>query len=161
MKNNRRRYPTQKRLWDLFVYCPSGQLVRKSNNKRAGSHKGNIYRRVGVDYASYYEHRLIFLYHKGYLPPFIDHKNRDVKDNRIENLRKSTSSLNSWNKKDSSSNSGSRGVFLKQDRKRAKPYEAYIHKEGKKYYLGHFYTLLDAIRARRQAELKYYGEFCR
>jgi hypothetical protein len=34
-----------------------------------------------------YVHRVIFLYHHGYLPPAVDHRNRIKVDNRIENLR--------------------------------------------------------------------------
>ena len=47
----------------------------------------------------------------GYMPEYIDHINMDRQDNRIENLRDATSSLNNHNKaKRSDNTSGVKGV---------------------------------------------------
>jgi len=154
---SRRKYPTQKRLQELFTYCPSGQLVRRSTGKYVGS-EGNPYSRVCIDYDVYYAHILIFIYHHGYRPPFTDHKDRDIKNNCIGNLRPANAGLNSWNRKCRHNKTGQRGVGFKKDSNRKKPYEAYIHKEGIKYYLGYFSCVEAAIIARKKAEVRLYGE---
>jgi len=71
---------------------------RASKGNRVGAEEPSGYRRVQIDNKQYREHQLVFLYHYGYIPKVIDHINRDTKDNRIENLRDSSYSLNSRNK---------------------------------------------------------------
>ena len=79
----------------VFDYDPEGFLVWKSslNNQFAGKRAG------GVDKNGYWyvqltrfkkkvpAHRLIFLWHHGFMPKMVDHANRVRTDNRIENLR--------------------------------------------------------------------------
>ena len=74
----------------------------------------------------------------------VDHRNHKTFDNRKENLRICTHKENQWNKKVCIKNtSGVVGVYW---------YKKNIH-------LGYFHDLDDAIKARREAEIKYYGEF--
>ena len=93
-------------------------------------------------------HRMIFLYHHKYLPDTIDHINRVRGDNRIENLRDCTLSENSINSKLREDNqTGVKGVnwcnhFGK--------YVVRVQRDGVRYYLGKFDSLVDSKRAREE-----------
>jgi len=79
----------------------------------------------------------------------VDHKYHDTLDNRKYNLRFVTDSQNQMNRK-------SKGYCWN---KKNKKWMAYIKINGKKIYLGYFIDKQDAIRARKEAEKKYFGEF--
>ena len=71
--------------------------------QQVGSIKGHRYRRVRVDWSGeqriFAVHRIAwFLHHKTWPEEQIDHINRDKTDNRIQNLRLVTHSLNSHNR---------------------------------------------------------------
>lgn len=88
-----------------------------------------------------------------------DHINGDKLDNRKCNLRICTQADNSKNKKIPKNNtSGHKGVCWN---KSAKKWIAYIGKNKKLYNLGSFEYIEDAIKARKEAEEKYFGEFNR
>ena len=56
-------------------------------------------------------HRLIWLYHHGYLPDVVDHIDNDTNNNRIENLRASSGKTNIFNSyKPKHNTSGHKGV---------------------------------------------------
>lgn len=88
----------------------------------------------------------------------VDHIKTEYKfDNRKCNLRIVTRSQNNSNRKISSINiSGCTGVLWHS---RDKIWEAYIGKGNKKYYLGRYDSFEDAVRARKEAEEKYYKEW--
>ena len=87
----------------------------------------------------------------------IDHINRDKLDNRKCNLRICTQAQNSYNHNIRSNNkSGVVGVCWSNT---YKLWIAYIGFENKRIKLGKFSSLEDAIKARREAELKYHKEF--
>lgn len=89
----------------------------------------------------------------------VDHINGDPSDNRRSNLRICTQSDNCKNQKLSTRNtSGHKGVVI--DKKTGK-YIAQIRSKGKDMYLGTFANIEDAIKVRREAESKYFGEFRR
>ncbi len=93
-----------------------------------------------------------FLGFKGY-----DHINRNELDNRRVNLRKCTHQENSTNvglKKNNKS--GIIGVFLC---KTTNKWIAQIKKDYKNIHLGSFINKDDAIKARLEAEAKYFGEY--
>lgn len=72
-----------------------------------------------------------------------------------ENCRWTTMSIQEFNKRMSSRNtSGTTGVSYN---KAMKKWIAYIRKDGKQHYLGGFDCIDDAIKARKDAEKKYYG----
>lgn len=90
---------------------------------------------------------------------YIDHINGSdtLYDNRKSNLRIATPSQNSINHKKTSRNkSGIVGVYQQHG---SQKWIAQISKENKKYYLGTFDTFEDAVKVRKEAELKYFGEF--
>lgn len=99
-------------------------------------------------------HRLITNAQSGQL---VDHKNRITNDNRHSNLRIATSSQNRINssiRKDNSS--GYIGVYF---HKLTNKWAASININKKIVHLGTFTNLQDAITARQEAEVKYYGDF--
>ena len=90
------------RLHELYEY-KDGNFHRKFSAR--GVHAGVIsnykidsgYHKIMVEGKRYFLHRLVFLYHHGYIPKVIDHINGDKCDNRIENLREVTNSQNRMN----------------------------------------------------------------
>jgi len=85
----------------------------------------------------------------------VDHINHDTFDNRRCNLRVCTSAENTRNKKLSPRNkSGISGV-----RRNGSKWTAGIGVDMKYVHLGTFSTIEGAIKARKDAEIKYFGEF--
>ncbi len=102
-------------------------------------------------------HRVIFYYVNQWLPAQLDHINRVKDDNRIDNLRATTASLNARNigvRK--TSKSGITGVFFNKVRN---TYQAQITVNCKQLHLGNHKTIESATQARKEAELKYFGEY--
>jgi hypothetical protein len=93
----------------------------------------------------------------------VDHINGNKLDNRRENLRIVTQVENQANRHRANKNntSGWRGVFAPPRLAGfARPWTASIVANGKQIFLGNFATMDEAIVARQQAELKYFGELC-
>ena len=85
--------PSQEQLKELFDYHADGYFIRRISRgtQRAGSKvEGKLeahgYRRMNINYNLYLTHRLIWMWHYGTEPKFIDHINHNRVDNRIENL---------------------------------------------------------------------------
>ena len=139
---------TQERLKELFDYDQkTGNLIRKANigKKIAGSIRENGYLVVTVDRKSYPVHRLIWLWHHGFITKSdLDHINNDRADNRIENLREATRSENMQNEKRARSTNkiGLLGVSKNNGRWRAQIWLNY-----KKTHIGYFDTPEEAHTA--------------
>jgi transcription elongation factor Elf1 len=87
----------------------------------------------------------------------IDHINRNRLDCRNDNLRECTKSENAMNSSLSKSNtSGVTGVWYS---KRDEKWIAEISANGKKYRLGRSKNIEEAIKLRKDAEKKYFGDF--
>jgi hypothetical protein len=153
---------TQAELKLLFDYV-DGHLVSKTNsgNRKIGdtffsvTEKGYI--RGRVDGKNYKEHRLIFLYHHGFMPKQIDHIDGNPANNKIENLREATSKQNSHNRK-AIGLSKIKGVYWS---KQTKKWLASITVNRKNIYLGSFEKIEDAALVATQAREKIHGEFAR
>ena len=157
---------TQSLVQKYFNYHPDGYLIRKKINQR--SHPVKIGDRFGsVNKKGYIlgklfgivqrEHRLIYLYHYGYLPKEIDHINNIKHDNRIENLRSASSSQNSCNRTKQVNNaSGYKGVVFK---KSTSLFVATIQYKKVRHYLGAFSTAKEAHTAYCEVSEKYHGKF--
>lgn len=86
----------------------------------------------------------------------VDHINRNRLDNRKANLRLCTIAENVRNAGINKNNtSGYTGVYKLSKNK----WRAAIGVDGKSIHLGHFDNIEDAVKARRDAELKYFKEF--
>lgn len=155
---------TQERVREVFDYDhETGNLVRKitAANCPAGSVAGSVNSKghvnVGVDGKIYAAHRIVFLWHHGWVPPEIDHINRIKTDNRIENLRPATSSQNKGNIPLLRNNrSGYRGVSLNS---RSGKWHAQIKIHGKQTYLGRTDTPQEAAILYNAAAIRYFDEF--
>lgn len=89
----------------------------------------------------------------------VDHINGNKLDNRKSNLRVCTMAENRFNNKTYiTNNSGYPGVSW---HKKSNKWRARIQVHGRQIYLGVFESLDDAIHARRQAEIEYFGEYNR
>lgn len=99
-------------------------------------------------------HRFLMNAPKGIV---IDHKNRNPLDNRLNNLRPCTVQQNSMNRSVQCNNtSGVSGVYWSNTYNK---WIARIKINGKAKHLGYFKELEEATKARRQAEIDYFGEY--
>jgi hypothetical protein len=87
----------------------------------------------------------------------IDHINRDKLNNCRSNLRIATQQQNSMNRSKTKRNKS--GVIGVSWHKGAKKWQADIMLNNKTKYLGCFDDLEEACEVRKDAEIKYYGEF--
>lgn len=150
--------PSIDRLRAEFSYN-HGRLYRNSNNNRVGTFdKGCGYIRFKYLGRYYLLHRLIFYYHHGYMPKFVDHINRDKLDNRIENLRECpTKGHNTINSKPRSDNTSKyKGVTW---HKNVGKWHCSVFKGGKRYYVGIFDTPEEAAIAYNTKAIELFGEF--
>ena len=159
---------TQERVKELFNYHPDGYLTWKIKyhpsieiGAKAGSPKSNGYSywRIGIDGKNYSMHRIIWLWHYGYIPEnLIDHIDRDTSNSKIENLREVSNQCNIRNSKvRSDSNTGITGVYKYPDENK---WLSYISVNGKRKHIGVFYNLDEAVKARHNEELKLNWEGC-
>ncbi len=145
-----------KDLKEQFDYS-DGFLLRKTGRYAGKQITGskNVYTAIMFNDKPQLAHRLIYAWHNGEIPKnyVIDHINGDTKDNRIENLRAVSRSQNAQNSKKRSNNkSGVVGVsFTKQNNK----WQATITINGKAKHLGYYADINEAIKARKEAEIKH------
>ena len=120
---------------------------------------GRPYWKININKKTMYLHHVIFLMHHGFLPDYIDHKDGDSTNNKIENLRAATQSQNMANSAMKSSNtSGYKGVTFRKDTKK---WASAIMVNGKHISLGSHKTKEDAHAAYVLGAKKYFGEFAK
>ena len=157
-------YSFNQELIQHFFNYKDGELYWKISPK-AGVNKGDQagyveprgYKVIKVLSKKYKAHKLIFLYHRGYMPKFIDHINNNRVDNRIENLREATRIQNNQNaniRKDNTS--GIKGVFYD---KRNKKWIACLH-YNKQRIIKRFDYFEEAKKEIRKMREIYHKEFC-
>ena len=152
----------------LFYYYDGALYwkVSKTNGVKIGDLAGTVRddgrRQIGINGKKYKAHRLIFLYHHGYLPEFLDHIDGNPANNNIANLREATLSQNQWNRKSVESyngeptSSGFKGVVLHRRRQK---WQARIQINGERKYLGSFDSEIGAAEAYNDAATGLHGEF--
>tara|TARA_R110000822_G_scaffold49495_2_gene129698 strand:+ start:2639 stop:3163 length:525 start_codon:yes stop_codon:yes gene_type:complete len=150
---------TQELVRELYDYRDDGKLIHKMARKGAkvGTEAGWLcskgYCQVSVLGKLGLSHRIIFLYHHGYLPKMVDHINGVRTDNRIENLRECTMSQNKANSKGTAV-SGYKGV-----RKRGRKWYVNIKVNSKAIWLGAYDNIETAAQVAAAAREHYFGEF--
>lgn len=151
---------TQQRLQEVFSYNADGTFTRKKNGSQVNCNIGTRrYLRVFVDRKAEALHRMIFLYHHGYLPKVIDHIDNNRLNNRIENLRSVTQSQNCQNKTHhKNSTSPYKNVYWD---KNASKWSVKIMTRGTRKHLGVFGDIEFADLVATEARSKFHGEFAR
>jgi len=142
---------------DIFDYRPDGNLIWKKRRKGvtignvAGSTPSGWYTEVHIDQKSYLAHRVIWLWHHGYMPENdLDHINKIKHDNRIENLREASRQCNARNTGNHISNSsGVKGVHWGRSIER---WCSSVTVDNSIYYIGSYLNLDNAVLARLAAE---------
>jgi len=152
---------------DHLSYNPlTGIITWKKRGKNSGVKIGDEagtlklgYLSIGLLGRQYRSNRLAFLMYWGYLPKFIDHKDRDKLNNRIDNLRKCTNIKNQQNVGVNKSNtSGYKGVSWNKETNK---WLVIIRINKKQTYLGRFTCRHEAARVWNTAARMYQGyEFC-
>lgn len=151
---------------EMFEYHEDGYLIWSDHCRRPDK----VGRRAGwMDRHGYYEvmiygkahkvHRVIYMWHHGYMPEgIVDHEDRDKLNNKIENLREVSVTCNNRNcevRKDSKT--GVCGVFWhKQSRK----WEAKVRVNRVATTVGRFSNFDEAVKARHAAEIKHNWKGC-
>ena len=143
------------RAWNIYKKRDAGNP--------AGSIWSSGYRGVCVGRTNLLAHRVIYAMHNSIepcdLPDIIDHKDGDILNNRIDNLRPATTGQNMHNRRLNENNtSGHKGVSFK---KKTKRWVANIRVDGVKIHLGYFDTAEEAGEARKKAASELHGDFAR
>lgn len=98
------------------------------------------YRRTYVNHKRLLSHRIIYFLETNTWPKIIDHINGDTLDNRISNLRESTTNKNQSNRKQHRAGKLV-GAHLRGDKS---GYESSITVNKKRYRLGYFSSQIEA-----------------
>ena len=164
--NTSNELPSLEVLNRLLNYDPyTGDLIWKNRvNRRVfpGSIAGCVnslkYRTVGIGRRRYYAHRIAWFMLKGTQPQRgIDHINGDRSDNRISNLRESSSSENSYNRIPITVNSsGYKGVHRHS---LCKKFYGKVCKNYKQHHTKLFDTAGEASVAVKLLRERLHGEF--
>lgn len=142
---------------DGYLYWKVPIVSYKQVGTIAGYQMDKRYWCISIDKKIWRAHRLIFLWHHGYLPQFIDHMDQNKINNKIENLRAATKGQNMANcGKIKSNTSGYKGV---SKIKGTDYYEARIQVNGKQIFLGRFKNPLEAHYAYKYNALYHFKEF--
>jgi hypothetical protein len=158
---------TQALVKEYFEYRDGNlyRIKKTGKNTHIGEKAGSNldkYNYVCFNRKYYGLHRLIFLYHYGFIPKFIDHIDRDPLNNRIENLRECTGAQNQGNRTINKNNkSGYKGVKKTPKHLETKNniFSSRVIKDRKAYYCGVFKTAEDAARAYDHKAKELFGEF--
>jgi len=119
----------------------------------AGAVWTGVYMGISVRGGNYLSHRLAWFYVYGVWPLYIDHKDHDRVNNRINNLRSVTRNENQQNRSLNKNNtSGVTGVFWS---KVMLKWAAKMTIDGDKKTIGYFTDKFEAICARLSANNKH------
>ena len=151
---------SQTRLKEILEYNPKTGVftwLAKIADKvvigsRAGTLSTNGYRFIRLNSKRYREHQLAFLYMTGSFVNQIDHIDHDTSNNAWSNLREATYATNGKNHPKTVRNkTGFVGVSQRNDGK----FIARIYVNKRHKFLGVFSTLVEAITARKVANITY------
>ena len=135
--------------------------ISPSRNKSAGDAAGSPNQRgyIQVQWGGklYTAHKLIYVYHHGWMPEVVDHIDGNVRNNRVDNLRAATKSQNQHNaKRRSDSSSGFKNV-----RKYGKKWQVVVFKNCIRHHIGTFSDIGAASEAAANARRRLHGKFAR
>jgi hypothetical protein len=141
-------------------FSDTGEVIDRRTGDEAGKVEKNrhtSYRRFSFGNVTLRAHQVAWLLFYGAWPDGeIDHRDGDGLNNRISNLRCGTRTQNQRNQRLHVKNkTGVRGVSFHSPTKK---WQALICVDGTRLFLGRFGTVDGAAAARKEAELKYWGE---
>jgi Trp operon repressor len=142
---------------DIFEFCKTDNNINLGEFTWCFDNYGYVFTRY--KYNTIKLHRLIWMYFNGAISEnlVIDHKNHNVGDNRLENLRLATHSENSSNQQlQAPKSSRYKGVYVE---KSTGKYIAAIISEKVKYHLGRFVNEIDAAKAYDDAARIHHKQF--
>ncbi len=152
---------TQERLKELYEYR-DGAFFWKSTgqeHKPTPITKHHRYHRLVVDKKVYPVHRLVFLYHHGYLPKVVDHADNNRANNKIENLRETTQQMNCLNRVTHKNNkSGCKNVYWN---KAMNKWCVLLSVNRERKTIGYFEDFEFAELVADEARQKFHGAFAR
>lgn len=160
--------PPLKELKEFLHYNPDTGaftwIKRPSKRIKVGQVAGTLgtkgYWQIQFKGCSFLTHRLAYYMYHGVDPleKIVDHKNDPTTNNKIDNLRLASNAQNQMNRVNlpSDNTSGVIGVYWDKSKKK---WKVRISIDGVQKHLGYFTNKEDAIKTRREAEIKYYGDF--
>jgi hypothetical protein len=143
-----------------FSVDPPRWKARVSQDTDAGDEAGHVrpsgYRWIKVKGRAYSAHRLVWRAKTGQWPRSeLDHINGMKADNRFENLREATRSVNCQNLKSARAHNKSTGVLGVY--RRGDKFHANIRYDGKSHHVGVFLTVEQAHEAYLKAKRQYHS----
>ena len=152
--------PEQDYLRYLFTYNPDTGIFtrnvrlggRASVGQVVGAKTSYGHLTTNIMGTAYLLHRLAWKMYYGVDPKYIDHINGVPTDNRIENLRDVEFKVNYKNQKRRSTRSGYMGVSKRTGYEK---WRVRITSEGRLINVGDFDSFEDAVKARKDAEVRY------
>jgi len=135
------------KLYNGFFYCDKEAIPLLEKSKYSIDTRGE-YARCTISGRQVNIHKQLLA------GELIDHINQNSLDNRVKNLRVASKKLNAINSKKISTNTtGHTGVYLHRNKR----WRVAIFTNNKNIHVGVFKTKKEAIAARKNAELKYWG----
>lgn len=131
----------------------------KYGGKEAGSVMNTGYIEISTPLGRFLAHRVIFLYHHGWLPDVVDHEDCNPQNNHVENLRPATTNQNMHNSRKRVTNtSGHKCVYWKEH---AGKWQVQICVNRKQIHCGYFDSLEEAADVAKRERAKYHNTFAR
>ena len=171
-KRKKRKYkplPPLEKLKEYLYYNPDTGIltwIKKPANsvevgQEAGTKHSEGYIQIKFKGNVYFAHRLAYYMYHGVDPleNLVDHEHNPKTNNKIDNLRLANSSQNQRHRVNLPSNNNSGVIGVCWD-KRLKKWRAQIVVNKVQKHLGLFINKEDAIKVRKEAEIKYFGDFC-
>lgn len=168
---NKKELPSQLKLNTLLDYDPNTGILtwkekpleycenEREYNRWNARHKGkqaftskdkNGYYHGTIDSVNYLASRIIWKLVYGTEPDFVDHDDGNPSNNKLNNLFSVTRKENNSNtSKRLDNKSGVTGVIFHKTKNK---WEAYINHNKRRYGLGTYTNMEDAIKARKDAE---------
>lgn len=157
---------TQEDVRRWFECNDSGLVWREAPPKSkviVGSVAGSVHKKTGYVTVrllgkDYRVHRLVFLYHHGYIPEFVDHGDHMRYNNHISNLRECTSKENARNRRARvTANSQYKGISWSKDKNKWRARAS--DETGKEIHLGYHPNEEEAAKAYDSYAIQHFGEF--
>jgi hypothetical protein len=144
---------------ELWWRSDSPLVPARMRGQKAGATRADGYRAIHIGDKPFMAHHIIWYLEHGVWPEYLDHKDRDRSNNRLDNLREANPSKNQWNKGIYRNNtSGAKGVYF--DKKR-QLWRVWVGANRVKHHVGRFKTLEEARAAYCAKAAELHGDFLR